>query len=96
MGAADTEIFSRDAADPAPGFWENVDGRVNFPHLGCVGGVSRNAELVVQGPQAPRRAVQTILVELIQPESDLAHGVEGWPIFSLAGRGHQVQAEEEG
>jgi hypothetical protein len=95
MGAADAEVFSRGAANPAPGLWENLDGRVNLPHLGFVGRIPRNAKLVVQGPQAAGRAVKTILVKLIQPESDFAHGVDLGGLCGLAAGEERVQAEKE-
>jgi hypothetical protein len=95
MGTADTEVLSRAAANPAPGFMENLDGRVNFPHPGFVGGIPRNAKFIVQGPQTAGRAAKTILVELTQREGDFARGLCLGALCSPAPQRDQVQAEEE-
>jgi len=96
MGAADAEVFPWAAADPAPGIGEHLDGRVDVAHLGYVDGIAGDAKLVVQGSFAAGRAGEAVLVELIQREGDFAHGVDLVRLFSPAGRGKEIQAEEEG
>jgi hypothetical protein len=95
MGAANAQVFSLTTAYSSTGGFKNFDSWVYLSHLGFVFSITRNTELIVEGPETVRWSIKTVLIQLFQVKGDFAFEVGLFPFVGSAVREERKSVDKK-